>query len=101
MDLLNENGDTDYPIWQSAADPAGTGNVTAGYVGKYRGLVVGNDDPMQLHRLEVTVPEVDSSTAWAAASDDVQYFDSPEIGTEVWIEYQHGDPAYPRWVGLA
>ena len=96
-----EHGDTDYPIWQSSADSGGTANASGGYVGKYRGLVVGNDDPMQQHRIEVTVPEVDSSTAWATASDDVQYVDSPEVGTDVWIEYENGDPAYPRWVGLA
>ena len=34
-------------------------------------------------------------------SPDVQYIDIPEVGTEVWIEYESGDPAYPRWVGLA
>ncbi len=95
-----EHGNTDYPVWQLNAEPEGTQDATRGYVGKYHGLVVGNDDPMQAHRLEVTVPEVDPSTVWAAASDDVRYIETPEIGTGVWIEYEYGDPAYPRWVGL-
>lgn len=57
---------------------------------------------MQQRRLEVTVPEVDSSSAWASPSvDDVQHMESPGIGVEVWVEYDNGDPAYPRWVGLA
>jgi hypothetical protein len=91
-----EHGDTDYPVW---ASEQGTGGSARGYVGKYRGVVVANDDPMQLRRLEVTVPEVDPSPAWATApSDDAEL---PDIGAAIWIEYENGDPAYPRWVGLA
>jgi hypothetical protein len=91
-----EHGDTDYPVW---AGDRGSAGATGGYVGKYRGVVVANDDPMQLRRLEVTVAEVDQSPAWATRpSDDVEL---PEIGAEVWIEYENGDPAHPRWVGLA
>jgi Type VI secretion system/phage-baseplate injector OB domain len=96
-----EHGDTDYPIWHLDAASEEPGSGSGGYVGKYRGLVVGNDDPMQQHRLEVTVPEVDSSTSWATASDDMQYVATPDVGTTVWIEYQYGDPTYPQWVGLA
>jgi len=95
-----ERGDTDFPIWQLNAVPEATKDSTGGYVGKYHGLVVRNDDPLQQHRLEVTVPEVDSSSTWAAASGDVQDSETPENGSVVWIEYQYGDPAYPRWVGL-
>jgi hypothetical protein len=48
------------------------------------------------------VPEVDPSPAWAAPSvDDVRDVESPGIGVEIWIEYENGDPAHPRWTGLA
>ncbi len=96
-----EHGDSDYPVWQ-ADQPADDGSQsTDGFRGKYRGVVVGNEDPLEQQRLEVTVSEVDNSQAWAMPSPDVQYIDIPEVGTEVWIEYENGDPAYPRWVGLA
>ena len=39
--------------------------------------------------------------AWAIPSDDTLYVEPPGLGTDVWIEYDSGDPAYPRWVGLA
>ena len=45
-------------------------------------------------------PSVDESAAWATAGSEVADLDVPEIDTEVWIEYEYGDPAYPRWVGL-
>ena len=96
-----EHGDTDYPIWGSDSGGEQSGGGASGYIGKYRGAVVGNSDPMQQNRLEVTVPEVDPSPAWAMPSDDTQHMDPPEVGTDVWIEYDSGDPSYPRWVGLA
>jgi hypothetical protein len=93
-----EHGDTDYPVWQFESDDS---NAARGYVGKYRGMVLDNLDPLQENRLSVTVPEVDPSSAWALPSDDVRYTASPDVGAQVWIEYDNGDPAYPRWVGLA
>jgi hypothetical protein len=96
-----EHGDTDFPIWQTDSGAEQGGNAYGGYVGNYHGLVVGNDDPMQQNRLEVTVPEVDSSPAWATPSDDVRYIETSAVGSEVWVEYENGDPAYPRSVGLS
>ncbi len=96
-----EHGDTDYPIWEPDSADAQSGNAIGGYIGRYRGVVVDNNDPMQENRLEVTVAEVDAWPLWAMPSTDVQYEGPPEIGCEVWIEYDNGDPAYPRWVGLA
>jgi Type VI secretion system/phage-baseplate injector OB domain len=96
-----ENGDTDHPIWGTDAGAA-TGDSPGGaYVGKYHGVVVNNDDPMQENRLEVTVPDVVSSPIWATPSDDVRYTDAPDIGAVVWVEYEGGDPMYPKWVGPA
>jgi Type VI secretion system/phage-baseplate injector OB domain len=86
-----ERGDSDYPVWE-------VGEAT-GSPEKYRGIVVDNDDPLQAHRLQVIVPDVDPSPAWAAApGGDVQ---SPDVGAAVWIVYDNGDPGHPRWVGLA
>lgn len=94
-----EYGDTDHPVWQH--DQGVDQSAHAGYVGVYRGVVVSNDDPAQLHRLEVTVPDVDPWPTWATPSVNFQDAPSPDVGSEVWIEYENGDPAYPRWTGLA
>jgi hypothetical protein len=97
-----EHGDTDHPVWQRPADATG-GDTTGGghrYIGKYRGRVVDNADPMQERRLNVIVPELGDWSTWATAGSEVEQLDVPEVGTEVWIEFEYGDPAYPRWVGL-
>ena len=95
-------GNPEYPVWQGVQPPESPGDPAAGYVGKFRGVIVDNDDPVSEHRLQVTVPEVDSSPAWAtAAMGDFPDAELPEVGAAVWVEYEHGDPAYPRWVGLA
>jgi hypothetical protein len=96
-----EHGDSGYPIWESDTGSQHDGHTTGAYVGRYRGLVLSNDDPMQQNRLEVTVPDVDPSAAWAMPSYDTQYATPPDVGADVWIEYDNGDPAYPRWVGVA
>ena len=96
-----EHGDSDYPIWEPDTGSQQDGHTTPGYVGRYRGTVLSNDDPMQENRLEVMVPDVDPSAAWAMPSYDTQYLAPPDAGADVWIEYDNGHPAYPRWVGVA
>ena len=96
-----EHGDSDYPIWEADTGSQHDGNATGGYVGRYRAVVISNDDPMQENRLEVTVPDVEPSPAWAMPSYDTQYLTPPDISADVWIEYDDGDLAYPRWVGVA
>ena len=97
-------GDSDAPVWQAEPEAAGEAPST-GYVGKYRGVVVDNADPEQQRRLLVTVPEVFDvgTTAWAASAVPGGSADDPlpEVGSEVWIEFEYGDPQYPTWVGLA
>ena len=93
-----EHGDSDYPVWQRPDSGGDTDNRN--YPGKFRGRVIDNNDPMHERRLHVHVPDVHDSPAWAAAGSEVAQLDIPELDTEVWIEYEYGDPAYPRWVGL-
>lgn len=75
------------------------------FYGKYRGVVLNNIDPMQIGRLQASVPDVaviPSTWAmpcvpWAGIATGV--FTVPPIGAGVWIEYERGDPDYPIWVG--
>lgn len=99
-----EHGDSDYPVWQRPEHSDAYGDSQhepdRNYQGKYHGRVIDNVDPLQERRLHVVVPEIDESPAWATAGSEVDHLDVPELDTAVWIEYEYGDPAYPRWVGL-
>ncbi len=72
------------------------------FFGKYRGTVVGNVDPMQRGRVQVSVPAVlgTGQLSWAEAcvpyaGDQVGLFVVPPVGANVWVEFEGGDPAYP------
>jgi hypothetical protein len=76
------------------------------YIGKYRGTVVNNVDPMQIGRIQAIVPDVSNviPTSWAmpclpSAGINSGVFTVPQIGAGVWIEFEHGDPDRPVWVG--
>ncbi len=76
------------------------------YVGKYRGIVIENIDPMQMGRLMVQIPDVSNliPSTWAMpcvpfAGIQSGFFAVPEIGSGVWIEFEQGNPDYPIWVG--
>lgn len=76
------------------------------YYGKYRGKVENNVDPMQLGRVQVSVPAVlaDSTVAWAMpcspyAGSGVGFFAVPPTGANVWVEFEGGDPDYPILAG--
>jgi hypothetical protein len=76
------------------------------YYGKYRATVLNNVDPMQIGRIQATVPDVSAvlPTSWAMpcvpiANKQAGVFVVPQIGDGVWIEFEHGDPDYPIWVG--
>ena len=78
------------------------------FYGKYRAIVVDNQDPKQLGRLKVKVPSVlgaDVVTGWAApctpyggAADQGLLF-VPERDAGVWVEFEEGDLEFPIWVG--
>lgn len=76
------------------------------FFGKYRGTVLNNIDPMQMGRIQATVPDVSGfiPTNWAMPCLPVTglqngVFTVPPIGAGVWIEFEQGDPSYPIWVG--
>src|SRR5580698_8335089 len=76
------------------------------FYGKYRGLVVENLDPEQIGRILVQVPDVlgEIPSSWAmpcvpAAGIQAGIFVVPPIGSQVWVEFEQGDPDYPIWTG--
>jgi uncharacterized protein involved in type VI secretion and phage assembly len=76
------------------------------FYGKYRGTVVDNVDPLQTGRLMVQVPDVSNilPSTWALPClpfTGVQsgFYAVPEIGSQVWVEFEQGNPDYPIWVG--
>jgi hypothetical protein len=76
------------------------------YLGKYRGTVVDNVDPLRIGRLLVVVPDVsgDLPSSWAMpclplAGINTGIHAVPMIGAGVWVEFEQGDPDYPIWVG--
>ena len=76
------------------------------HIGKFRGRVENNIDPMMLGRIQVSVPDVlgDARFAWAVpcvpyAGDGVGLFAIPPIGSHVWVEFEGGDAERPIWVG--
>lgn len=78
----------------------------ATYLGKYRGTVMNNVDPMQIGRLMVQVPDVSNvlPSTWAMpclpfAGIQSGLYAVPAIGSGVWIEFEQGNPDYPIWVG--
>lgn len=81
-------------------------NGNTPFWGKHRGTVVSNIDPMQLGRIQVIVPDVSGVmlSSWAMPCAPVAgmqsgFFALPIIGSGVWVEFEHGDPDYPIWVG--
>jgi uncharacterized protein involved in type VI secretion and phage assembly len=81
-------------------------NNTNKYFGKYRGFVIDNVDPLQTGRLMAQVADVSGvlPSTWAMpclpfAGALSGFYAVPEIGSQVWIEFEQGDPDYPVWVG--
>jgi hypothetical protein len=78
----------------------------ASFYGKYRGLVINNLDPEQIGRVMVEVPAVLGAipSSWAMpcvpfAGVQAGFFVVPPIGSQVWVEFEGGNPALPIWTG--
>ena len=76
------------------------------FLGKFRGMVLNNIDPMQIGRLQVQVPDVTglAPATWAMPCAPVAGIQSgmfalPAIGSGVWVEFEQGNVDYPIWVG--
>jgi len=74
--------------------------------GKYRGVVRSVDDPENLGRIQVEVPEALRGVVspWATpcvpyAGDNVGSYLIPPVGSGVWVEFEKGDPSLPIWTG--
>jgi uncharacterized protein involved in type VI secretion and phage assembly len=69
------------------------------------GIVTGLDDPEKLGRLMLKIPTLDDQqTAWARvaspmAGNDRGFFFRPEVGDEVLVALEHGDPLRPYVIG--
>ena len=75
------------------------------YFGKYRGIVVDNADGKKQGRLKVLVSSVlGSEPVWAMpcvpyAGPNLGFYAMPEPETQVWVEFEGGDPSFPIWSG--
>ena len=90
----------------SEAQPPPDNTQPKRYYGKYRGMVIDNLDPMQIGRIMAQIPDVlgETPSSWAmpcvpAAGTQAGCFIVPPIGSQVWMEFEQGDPDYPIWTG--
>ena len=94
-------GYTEQFTWGSEDDPDPP--VAKRHWGKYRGTVIDNQDVPPKGRLLVSVPGI-VITNWAMpcvpfASVFAGTFIRPEINSNVWVEFERGDPDKPIWTG--
>jgi len=79
--------------------------IDAKRFGKYRGIVIDNNDPQKLGRLKLRIPSVpgDQITDWALPC--LPYVDGPhqgifimpEVDAQIWVEFEEGDILSPIW----
>ncbi len=84
-------------------------NNTQTFFGKYRATVLNNVDPELRGRLMLNIPDVLGivPSTWAEpctplagpTGPPMGVYMVPPIGAGVWVEFEHGDPNYPIWVG--
>ena len=78
------------------------------FFGKYRGIVNDNQDPENRARIIILIPSVLGAEAvshWAepclpfGGLADQGFFMVPEIGAQVWVEFEEGNISKPIWTG--
>jgi hypothetical protein len=76
------------------------------HFGKYRGQCKNNIDPLQMGRIQVSVPAVlgEGQLSWAMpcvpyAGSQVGFYAVPPTDANVWVEFEGGDTNYPIWAG--
>ncbi len=78
---------------------------TTPLVGKFRGKVVNNLDPLFMGRLTVELAiEPDMQCNWCMpclpyAGPEERRSAIPPVGTNVWVEFEGGDVNFPIWSG--
>lgn len=75
------------------------------HYGKYRGIVVDNEDPQERGRVSVRIPSVlGEQVLWALpctpyAGPGIGWFAVPPAGASVWVEFEGGQRNHPIWAG--
>lgn len=87
------------------AEPTPVEEPMSQLFGKYRARVVDVADPTSQGRLNVTVPATGrpDETMWAVACLPplpAGLVRTPTIGSDVWVEFEGGDPSMPIWTGV-
>jgi hypothetical protein len=80
------------------------------FYGKYAGVVFDNMDPKRLGRIKALVEEVGfvtDPTDWAypcaapyGGAMNTGQISVPNVGMNVWMEFESGDPCRPIWTGV-
>jgi uncharacterized protein involved in type VI secretion and phage assembly len=82
--------------------------MTAGprFYGKYRATVLNNLDPQLQGRIQVQLgdrygmfPSTWAFPSFSFAGRGNAVVALPQIGSNVWVEFEAGDPDYPIWTG--
>lgn len=73
------------------------------YLGRWRGRCVNVDDENKEGRIRGLIPGVleDVVSNWALPSFPAAVFGTPNIGDQVWFEFEQGNPEKPIYVGYA
>jgi uncharacterized protein involved in type VI secretion and phage assembly len=76
------------------------------YYGKYRATVLNNIDPQLQGRIQVQLgdryglfPSTWAAPAFPFAGKNCGVVALPQVASNVWIEFEAGDPDYPLWSG--
>lgn len=75
------------------------------YYSVYRGIVVSNKDPQNLHRVKLQVPQVAGDYTidyWAwpigiPSTPNMGFQLIPKVGEMVWVQFEFGNPRRPIW----
>ena len=79
-----------------AADPGA--NHFGGFL--YRATVVNDKDPLQRHRVQVSIAGTLAPSAWATACIPPGTTSAPALGDNVWVTFEAGDTSMPVWLGV-
>lgn len=73
------------------------------FYGIYRGIVADINDPENLNRIKLKVPQILGSAVtgwcWGVRPSVESALVLPEPDTGVWVMFEGGDPNFPLWLG--